>query len=746
MRKLGFVFHGTSALLAAGLLLGCGAALQGGEGGSEGAGEGGGRIAGGSKPAPYDAPAHRFTPRAAPARPVRQAPPAPDFASLPPLRMNLGCYGLYDEKPAQIAKGGGGAKPGTGTGAGYGGSKQGGGGGLAAGGKAASGGPSKKAKDQAPAPRPKAPSGGDAADMLGGGGASFSSPPAAEPSAAPPSSAPSPAQPPADKKNKEKSPAPDVMSEAAAPAAEATMPAGEYWRDELGAYRQAEEERSDRARIAADDETQVAAEPEEDFYEQFDDWGQAIYLSNDDSMSLSSAQRVMFAIDRFLPLPAEHIRPHELLNYFSFETARVEEGRDFSVLADITADPREQAIHTLALSVRGRPVTRESRRNAVLTWVIDRSGSMWDEGRMDYLKRGLRRSLDQLKDGDLVHLVLFDHEVCVPAESFVVGRDDRAKLERAIDLLQPKGATDIHRGLERGYELADRTYQAEYENRVLLVTDALANTGVTDERSISMISKYFDQRRIRLSGVGVGREFNDALLDRLTEKGKGAYVFLGSEAEVDAVFGPRFVSLIETIAADVHFRLHLPPSLRMNVFYGEESSTVKEDVQAIHYFAGTSQLFLSDLMARGGELRPQDDVMLTVEYEDPETGDELFDEVAFNIGEIQGAAFNVHKGRLIMAWIDMLAAMAARPTPPVWREAPGMWEDEEAFGLCEDGAAELSRLAEPLGDRAGDPEIRRVFELWDRYCSRYERPRHPVKREIAAPEGWPGAQPIVEPR
>lgn len=747
MRAVRLDLRKSLALLAAGLLLGCGAAVQGGEGAA--GGEGGGRIAGGAKPAPYDAPPQRFTPRSAPARPARPAPPAPDFASLPPLRMNLGCYGVVAEKPAQIAKGttgaghgGGGAAPGPGTGTGYGGTRQGGG-------KAAGAGPSKKAKDLAPAPRPKAASGGTAADMPGGGDMAFSvpsAPPAAQPSAPSPAATPAPAPPPADKKNKGKSPAPDVRSEAAAPAAEATMPAGEYWRDDLGAYRQAEEEQAGRARIAADDDAEIAAEPAEDSSERFDDWGQAIYLSNDDSMSLSSAQRVMFAIDRFLPLPGEHIRPHELLNYFSFETARVEEGRDFSVLADITADPREQAIHTLALSVRGRPVTREGRRNAVLTWVIDRSGSMWDEGRMDYLKRGLRRSLDQLKDGDLVHLVLFDHEVCVPVESFAVGRDDRAKLERAIDLLQPKGATDIHRGLERGYELADRTYQAEYENRVLLVTDALANTGVTDERSISMISKYFDKRRIRLSGVGVGREFNDALLDRLTEKGKGAYVFLGSEAEVDAVFGPRFVSLIETVAVDVHFRLHLPPSLRLNVFYGEESSTVKEDVQAIHYFAGTSQLFLADLMARGGRLRPQDDVMLTVEYEDPETGGKLFDEVAFNLGEIRGEAFNVHKGRLIMAWIDMLAAMAARPTPPVWREAPGMWEDEGGYRLCEDGAAELARLAEPLGDRAGDPEIRRVFELWDRYCSRYERPRHPTRREVVPPDGWPGAQPIVEPR
>ena len=44
-------------------------------------------------------------------------------------------------------------------------------------------------------------------------------------------------------------------------------------------------------------------------------------------------------------------------------------------------------------------------------------------------------------------------------------------------------------------------------------------------------------------------------------------------------------------------------------------------MQAIHYFANTSQLFLSDLMARGGRLRPEDQVMLTIEYEDPETQD-----------------------------------------------------------------------------------------------------------------------------
>lgn len=469
--------------------------------------------------------------------------------------------------------------------------------------------------------------------------------------------------------------------------------------------------------------------------DRYHDWGSAIYLSNDDTMSLSSAQRVIFAIDEFLPLPAEHIRPHEMLNYFSFDTAPVQPNDDFSVLASIdeTDEPRQYA---LALSVSGREISTRSRRNANLSLVIDRSGSMQAEGRMEYLRRGLLEMTDELKRGDLVNVVLFDHEVCTPLENFVVGRDSMALLKEAIRRLSPRGSTDLHSGLSEGYALADRAYQPTYTNRVLMITDALTNTGVVDEELIATVGKYYDTRRIRLSGVGVGREFNDALLDRLTERGKGAYVFLGSEAEVDAVFGDRFVSLIETTANDVHFQLHLPQSLRMNVFYGEESSTVKEDVQAIHYFANTAQLFLSDLVSREDRLRDDDMIMLTIEYEHPETEKDMVEEYAFRLGDIHERSRNVQKARLVMRFIDGLLWMASRPEPSGWARRAGSWEDGEAYAECETGREELDRLAEGIDD---DPEVRRVVSLWDKYCSRYERPRQPVRRSPPK-RGWPGAQ------
>jgi hypothetical protein len=467
-------------------------------------------------------------------------------------------------------------------------------------------------------------------------------------------------------------------------------------------------------------------------------WGGPIYLSNDDTMSLSSAQRVAYAIDNVLPIPPQHVRPHELLNYFSFDTAPVQPGHDFSVHAEVAPSSRDPGLYSLALTVGGRKVGRTGRRNAVLTLVVDVSGSMRKEGRMDYLKRGLLRMVRELEPGDVVHMVTFDHRVCVPLQNYVVGRDDPQVLTRTIHALRPAGYTNLHAGLLRGYELADRAYQPSYTNRVLLITDALANRGVTDAKTLSVVSDWYDSRRIRLSGIGVGTEFNDALLDRLTETGRGAYVFLGSPAEVDAVFGHRFVSLIETTANDVHFRLHLPPSLRMRVFHGEQAGAAKKDVQAVHFFADTSVMLLSELEAWQGELRPQDDIMLEIDYLHPETGAPMVEEYAINLGDAQRSAQNVRKAELITHFIHGVARMAARGAPTRWRPELGTWRDADALGDCTRTRAELREIAR---EATADAEVRRVFGLWDDLCARFEGPggTRPLRKDDLERDVWPDA-------
>jgi Ca-activated chloride channel family protein len=431
------------------------------------------------------------------------------------------------------------------------------------------------------------------------------------------------------------------------------------------------------------------------------DWGATVYLSNDDSMSLASAQRVIHAAQNRLSLSPRDIRPHELLNYFNFDTAEVPASETFSLQGSAVL---EDDTFSLALAVKGATPERQA---LDLSLVIDRSCSMEAEGRMSYTRRGLEVMTEQLERGDRIDVVLFDSGVCTPLENYVVGRDDPALLADTIASIQPTSSTNLDAGLREAWRIhsgRDARDVHGRNRRVMLLTDAMLNTGNINEDLVSEVGRQFESNGIRMTGVGVGREFNDTMLDKLTEKGKGAYVYLGSEAVVDRVFGPGFPSLVQTIAHDVRFSLELPSSLAMERFYGEESSTDPEDVMPINYYAGTSQLFLQDLRAR--DLDPRDPIVVNVAWRDATTGEPDSLKWKTSVGALlDGDSRNVHKARALIAWSDVLLARAlgsngcAEPLESYVRAARQVADDAElAFvdrlteGMC--GVA-LATVAPP---------------------------------------------------
>lgn len=432
------------------------------------------------------------------------------------------------------------------------------------------------------------------------------------------------------------------------------------------------------------------------------DWGGTTWLSNDDSMSLASAQHLLHAVKNGQRIQAGDVRPHELLNYFSFDTAVPGEGSLFSVMpsAEKTAD----GTMTVALAMKG---ATPPRRPLDLTFVVDRSGSMSAEGRMEYVRRALSLGVDQLATGDRVDLVLFDDSVCTPLENFVVGRDDPKLLTSAIAKLAPEGGTNIGIGLDEAYRIVGdpaRDAGIHRNRRVMLLTDALTNQGEIDADALAKVATAYDNSGVRLTGVGVGVGFNDKILDTVTEKGHGAYVYLGSESVVDRLFGPGFRSMTETIAHDVKFELKLPQSLAMERFYGEESSTDAADIEPIQYYANTTQLFLQDLKVDPSKLAPGDELALTIHYRDAYTDEPGEQKFVWTVGDLMKSdRHNLDKARALMGWTDLLLANAMGGDPcgaplATWSQRAAKVSDDQEVAYVHTLVAKTCRGVMPLPD------------------------------------------------
>lgn len=209
---------------------------------------------------------------------------------------------------------------------------------------------------------------------------------------------------------------------------------------------------------------------------------------------------------------------------------------------------------------------RTNLRPLNLALVIDKSGSMADGDKMPRVKESLRTMLDKLRPDDIVSIIVFDTEaeVLFPAQRIGNG----AAIRRAIELIQPKGSTNLHDGLMLGYAQAQRNFQRDATNRVILLTDGIANVGTTDPQRIAAESSEFNGLGVDLSTIGVGLELNNDLLRTLAKRGRGLYHFVADYNDIDKVFVTEVQSLLSSVAKNVRLDVEFDPNLQVEQIYG----------------------------------------------------------------------------------------------------------------------------------------------------------------------------------
>ncbi len=157
-----------------------------------------------------------------------------------------------------------------------------------------------------------------------------------------------------------------------------------------------------------------------------------------------------------------------------------------------------------------------------LALVIDRSGSMAD-GKLEQAKTAVAEILALMKPCDSVSIVDFDERVSLTAGTGSVTPSAREELLHEVQRLEPRGSTDLGSGWLMGCEYVARVQAPDRVNRTLLLTDGQANEGMTSVEELSGHASALFERGIVTSTFGIGKDFNEHLLEAMANKGGGNY-------------------------------------------------------------------------------------------------------------------------------------------------------------------------------------------------------------------------------
>lgn len=355
-----------------------------------------------------------------------------------------------------------------------------------------------------------------------------------------------------------------------------------------------------------------------------DDEPLSTFAMDVDTASYTIARQHLLA--GVLPPPVQ-VRVEEFVNYFDYGYEPPTEDA-FSIHLEAAPSPFRAAdgLHLLRVGLQARDVKPAEHKAAILTFVIDVSGSMHQK--LPLVKQSLSLLVEQLETGDEVAIVKFSDNAEVVLEHTPISM--RGQILAAIDALQSEGSTNAADGLKLGYGLADDALLDGAINRVVLCTDGIANTGAaTDAHGIRALIRRHIDKGITMSCFGFGMfDSNDKLMERLADEGDGTYAYIDDIREAERVFIDNLVGTLQVVARDAKVQVEFNPAVvaEYRLLGYENRALAPEDffddsVDAGEVGSGHSVTALYELRLRDDAPLDGPAATVFVRYRDPDDGE-----------------------------------------------------------------------------------------------------------------------------
>ena len=204
---------------------------------------------------------------------------------------------------------------------------------------------------------------------------------------------------------------------------------------------------------------------------------------------------------------------------------------------------------------------RPERQPVNVAFVLDRSGSMGGQ-KIQLAREAVGQALRMLRPEDRFSLVVYDDQVDLVVESTQATREAVRNALSRLAHIGARGSTDLGSGWLRGCEQVAAHLEADATGRCLLLTDGLANHGITDHDELVRHAGELRSRHVTTSTFGVGEDFDERLLHRMADAGAGHFYFIETATQIPDLLTSELGEALETVAREAALLAVLPAGVQ----------------------------------------------------------------------------------------------------------------------------------------------------------------------------------------